>query len=712
METPRILIVEDEVITAFHIEGLLKLFGYQVAGTAAAGEEAVVMARELSPDLILMDIVLDGKMSGIEAAGEIQRTEDIPVVYLTANADQVTVLKARETNPFGYIVKPVNEKELFSNIDTALQKQKLLKQIRDSEERYRTVIENSYDGILVIRDGVVLYANPRFCRITGYECEYCIGKPISFLLHGDDRERVVQNYLKRFEGGSVDDAYSFRIHTASGQLRWFELHAVPVTWEGAGSLLVFLNDITESREAGDTIRRYAHDLGERVKELRCLNLVSRYLSEHTGPIDDLIPRILRSLQEAMQYPESTCAVMTLHGIRYETENFSETPWRIAGDVPVGGASAGSIELYYLEERPGGFVREEAELLNETGLQLGGFLRRRRLEEERELLSLVVESSDDAIISESLEGIVWSWNRGAERMYGYSAEEMIGSSIYRIIPPSYNEKIAEILDRIGLGQRIEHYETQRVHRDGRLLNVSLTFSPVVDRRGVIIGASAITRDITEQRKLERGLVEAGLRERRELGYSLHDNLGQVLTGASFMTEALRKMLNDKHPEGSAQAAEIQQIINQAIELTRMVSRGLVPVDLMENSLEDALLKLAETSREMYGISCGTVIEPDFRIGDPLVATELYYIAQEALRNAVTHGKAKRVDIILRQNSERLALVVQDNGTGIQKDDDASPGIGMKIMEYRARFVGGWLSVISRREGGMIVICTVPSVEHEK
>lgn len=710
----RILIVEDEVITATYIESLVTSFGFEVAGMAVSGEEAVIMAKAVSPDLILMDIFLEGEMSGIDAAHEIQQTADIPVVYLTANADQVTVLRARETNPFGYLVKPVNEKELYSNIDTTLQKQKLLKRIRDSEERYRSLIENAREGIMVVRDEIILYANPQAGIIAGYPASALVGSNIGGYIHEDDRDRVMGNHLKRSGEGNAENDYSFRMYSAAGDTRWLEIHAAPVSWDGKQSVLVFINDITAEKLANDTILRYARDLTERIKEQRCMGKVSRYLSEHTGPLDDLGPWVLQCLREAMQHPDITCAAITLYSARYVTDNFRETPWKIACDVTAGGKQAGAIEVYYLEERPvegtGPFLREEVALLNDLGLQLSGFLERRKLEEERELLSLVVESTDDAIIVESLEGIIWSWNRGAEKMYGYSAEEMTGKPVYAIIPESHHEEVVEILDRISRGQKIDHYETIRRRRDGTFVNVSLTFSTIFDRTGKIIGASAITRDITEQRKLEKSVTEAGLRERRELGYSLHDNLGQLLTGAAFMTEALRKMLLGDHPEASGQAAEIQQIINQAIELTRRISRGLVPVDISENSLEDALQKLAEMSREMFGIFCGTSIEQDFHIEDPLAATELYYIVQEAVRNAVIHGKAKRVDIILRQNSERLVLVVQDDGEGMPEGEDVSSGIGMKIMEYRAKFLGGWLSVISRRERGVIVICTVPSEQY--
>jgi CheY-like chemotaxis protein len=143
------------------IEEILTSFGYSVAGTAASGEEAVRAAIELRPDLILMDIVLSGEMTGIEAAEVIRERAGIPVIYLTANADAPTVDSARKTEPFGYVLKPVSERELYSNIDAALQKHELMKRIKESEERYRMLVENAIEGILVVNEEKIVYAIPR-----------------------------------------------------------------------------------------------------------------------------------------------------------------------------------------------------------------------------------------------------------------------------------------------------------------------------------------------------------------------------------------------------------------------------------------------------------------------------------------------------------------------------------------------------------------------
>jgi PAS domain S-box-containing protein len=131
--------------------------------------------------------------------------------------------------------------------------------------------------------------------------------------------------------------------------------------------------------------------------------------------------------------------------------------------------------------------------------------RRRAAEAVRRLAAIVENSDDAIVGKTLEGTVITWNRGAERIFGYSAEEMIGSPISRLIPPDHLDEILDILKRVSAGESIEHYETKRITKDGRHIAVALTVSPIRDSDGRVVGASKIARDITRERQLEEFLV---------------------------------------------------------------------------------------------------------------------------------------------------------------------------------------------------------------
>ena len=132
-------------------------------------------------------------------------------------------------------------------------------------------------------------------------------------------------------------------------------------------------------------------------------------------------------------------------------------------------------------------------------------------DSREFLAAIVDSSDDAIVGKTLEGTIVSWNRGAERIYGYSAEEAVGQSINIIVPPEQSDEVPNFLEKLSLGERVEHFETIRVRKDGERIDVSLTISPIRDASGVVVGASTVSRDITEQKMLR----EQATRRAKEL-----------------------------------------------------------------------------------------------------------------------------------------------------------------------------------------------------
>jgi PAS domain S-box-containing protein len=168
---------------------------------------------------------------------------------------------------------------------------------------------------------------------------------------------------------------------------------------------------------------------------------------------------------------------------------------------------------------------------------------RTMAQVQNLLALIVASSDDAIISKDLSGTITSWNRGAERMFGYTAAEMIGSPILRIIPRERHPEEAEILAKLRRGERIDHYETVRQKKDGRLFDISITVSPLTDQDGIVIGASKIARDISEQKQAQRILYESEERWRVTLE-SIGDAV--VATDAAAVVTFVNPVAAHTHP----------------------------------------------------------------------------------------------------------------------------------------------------------------------
>lgn len=201
----KILVVEDEIIIAMEIADRLKSMGYDVLRIVANGEMAIKTTKSENPDLILMDIMIQGDMDGIETATKIHTFSDVPVIYLTANADEATLERAKVSDAFGYLIKPFEEKELNTTIEMALYKHRMEAKLRESEERFKSLVENSSIGIFRLSlQGNILHANPAFIKLLGHtNITDIIGLNISdFLVDGNDGKLDIKD--KFDETGKIE----------------------------------------------------------------------------------------------------------------------------------------------------------------------------------------------------------------------------------------------------------------------------------------------------------------------------------------------------------------------------------------------------------------------------------------------------------------------------------------------------------------------------
>ena len=179
VEKARIMVVEDEAVISMEIQDRLTKMGHSICGTAASGEEAVSIATAKRPDLILMDVQLRGEVDGVQTAKQIRDLIEIPIIYLTAFADDRTVERAKLTQPFGYLIKPFSEKELYAAIEMALYKNSMEARVRDSERRYATTIRCIADCVIVTdTDMKITLMNPAAQSVTGWKQEEAVGKKL------------------------------------------------------------------------------------------------------------------------------------------------------------------------------------------------------------------------------------------------------------------------------------------------------------------------------------------------------------------------------------------------------------------------------------------------------------------------------------------------------------------------------------------------------
>ncbi|HWB53949.1 MAG TPA: PAS domain S-box protein [Tepidisphaeraceae bacterium] len=467
-----------------------------------------------------------------------------------------------------------------------------------------------------------------------------------------------------------------------------------------------------------------------------------------------------------------------------------------------------------------------------------------------MLESVVRNSDDAILSKRLDGTILGWNKGAERIFGYRQKEMVGQSIFRIIPPDRVREEKQILRRLSQGQHIDHYETRRRHKSGRIIDVSISVSPIRNRAGKIIGAFKIARDITEQKRaeanlrnseqlmraivntaadailtidedgliqsanlaterlfgyqtdeligrnvrvlmpepfhgehdsylrrylrtgrakiigigrevtglrkdgvmfpihlavgevnlggrrlftgiihdlrerhrLERQIIEASSNEQRRIGQDLHDGLCQDLIGIAFSIDAAGRALPPNMGGVAGHLAKIAASVRAAAGQARDLSHGLNPVDVRAGGLSVALENLSVKVTESFGVDCTFEWDQEAHAPDDTSATHLYRIAQEAISNAIKHGKARKIEIGFYLRGADQVLSITDNGKGLPQSakdrirqgftvsgrDSASRtivGIGLQTMQYRARVIGGTFAALSEKRGGTVVTCTL-------
>ncbi len=252
----KILIVEDEALIALSIEGRLRNLGHEVCGIAASGEEALGQAEALKPDLVLMDIRLAGDMDGIETAALIRERLAIPVVYLTAHADEATLERAKWTDPYGFLLKPFQECDLRIGIDMALHRRATELRARESEEMFRLVTEGIDDVFWLSSPdlSVVYYVSPAYERLWGRSRDSLYRAPRSFLdgVHGDDLARVVAVFA---QPGQEARELEYRLIRPDGSMRWIRDRRFPV-YDQQGQcirLASIVTDITDQRQAREDL---------------------------------------------------------------------------------------------------------------------------------------------------------------------------------------------------------------------------------------------------------------------------------------------------------------------------------------------------------------------------------------------------------------------------------------------------------------------------
>jgi len=348
---------------------------------------------------------------------------------------------------------------------------------------------------------------------------------------------------------------------------------------------------------------------------------------------------------------------------------------------------------------------------------------------------------------------WDWNIGTgtlvwseqiEPMFGFAGGQFEGTydAFLKSIHPEDRQLVGDSVNACiygGKGYQIEH---RIVWPDGTVRWVAETGDVIRDPAGRAVRMLGVVQDITDRKKaqmeirklneqleqrvaertaeltrankhlgsemqrrkhLEKEILLISEREQTRIGRELHDSLGQQLTGVAIMSKVLEQRLTPHSPEEAARAGELAQLISRAIDETRQLSRGLHPVALDENGLMAALQSLATTTQSMSGVACTFQCDNPVLVRDTSTAVHLYRIAQEAVSNAIRHGRATQICVSLTADRNRATLSIVNDGRRFPKRLPRNRGIGLQVMGYRAEVIGGILTIQQGPAGGTRVTC---------
>jgi len=340
---------------------------------------------------------------------------------------------------------------------------------------------------------------------------------------------------------------------------------------------------------------------------------------------------------------------------------------------------------------------------------GQYLIEQKLRESDARARSILRTTVDAIITIDDKGSIRTFNRAAEELFQFSASEVIGKNVNVLMPQPYRREHDDYMENyhqtgkrkiIGIGR-----EVTGKRKDGSTFPMYLAVSEVnVNGQRLYTG---IIRDITEQRRLEQEVLRISEHERHRIGQDLHDGLGQMLTGITLINKNIATTLEEEDHPLADEVHETTKLLREADEYARGLSRNLIPVELDSSGLTAALRRLTTNVEKLFNIQCTLNNILNIHFDDPTSLTHLYRIVQEATSNAVKHGSATKVEISMHHNESKLILKIEDNGTGFSSDWDQQKGLGVRIMQFRARLIGANLEIgESSMDGASIEVTLLP------
>jgi len=612
--------------------------------------------------------------------------------------------------------------------------------LRDSQTKFQAIFENSMDAIGVSKNGIHVLVNPAYLRMFGYsQAADVVGRPVLECVASSQHDVIRERIQRRAVGDEAPTHYETRGLRSDGSEFDLEVDVSSYKLKGEIYTLVILRDVTARRRA-EQLLRDSEALKGAILESALDSIIAM---DHEGRVVEWNPAAERTFgyRRGEVIGREMSELIVPPALR---ERHRQGLARCL-DTGEGSVLGRRVEMTAMRADGEEFPVELAisRIPRDGPPTFTGYVRdvteRKRAEELRNQMAAIVESSSDAIFSKALDGVIVSWNAGAERVFGYSAREIIGRPVTLLIPPDRLDEESSILERLTSGERIEHYETVRLRKDGSGIDVSLTISPIRDSAGRVIGASKIARDITERKRAEEEIrklntdleqrviertaqLEAINKELESFTYSVSHDLRAPLRAmqglATALEEDYRECLDDAGRDYArrivAAAGRMEALIQDLLAYSRLSRTDLEfkPVAL-DSVVSDVRLQLEADLKERNAL---------LSVRTPLPTVEghrptLVQIVGNLVSNGakfVAPGVTPQVTLWAEDRGPLVRLWVEDNGIGIPSEYHErifhifdrlhgvetypGTGIGLAIVQKGVERLGGTVGVESAEGHG--------------
>lgn len=676
----RVLIVEDNEGDARLMELALESAGYRPACQRVFTRQTLsdALSRQ-NWDVVIADYDVKPSLTGLEVLALVKAQGlDLPFIIVSGVITDSAAVEAMKAGAHDYVMK-----DNLVRLGPAVRRELLEAQVRrerrraneqlQAEQVFRQAIENSVpSGITAVDlEGRQTYVNPAFAGMVGWSEKELIGtRPPFVYWPPEEIDTITQSFAQVIQGTAPAGGLELRFRRRSGERLAVLLQVTPLK-DSFGNITGWVNSVTDITERKRAETRLSAEHG-----ITRILATAQSLEEAAGGI---LQVLLGSLEVDigalwMLTPDRQAlqsAALDLHTPSPPLQAFLETsrPMRFALGTGLPGRVWQRRRAAWVTDlaREPNYYRPD--LAAQTGLHSA--------------MAFPIQSAGDFF------GVL---------------------EFFTLRPLEQDPALLNMMTAIGLeiGQFIHR---RRAEEALRRAHDELEIR-VQQRTAELKAAnSKLQAAMAERQRLETELLEITEKERRRIGLDLHDDLGQKLSGIALMTKGLELKLAKQQTPEAQEASRIHALVQETMTHTSDLAQDLATLDLAEKDLPTALGDLAAHARDLFGISCRFQPRGPMPPLDPALVTQLYKIAQEALTNAIKHGKAKRVSIALANGDNHIVLTIQNSGRPFPALRSQVTGMGLRIMNYRARLIGASLNIKAAGNRGTLVICSVP-LENKK